>query len=106
MIVDDIFEKMPDQFKIVEMMAKCEDRTPYIIVCFQVAAFPFPFSFIFKQESERMNTLTREMKRSLKELELGLKGELTMTSEMENLSNSLFFDQVLRDNVHPLKILC
>ena len=53
-----------------------------------------------------MNTLTREMKRSLKELELGLKGELTMTSEMENLSNSLFFDQVLRDNVHPVKILC
>ncbi len=53
-----------------------------------------------------MNTLTREMKRSLKELELGLKGELTMTSEMENLSNSLFFDQVLRYNVHPLKILC
>ena len=44
MIVDDIFEKMPDQFKIVEMMAKCEDRTPYIIVCFQVAAFPsFPY---------------------------------------------------------------
>ena len=42
-----------------------------------------------------MNTLTREMKRSLKELDLGLKGELTMTSEMENLSNSLFFDQVL-----------
>ena len=43
-----------------------------------------------------MNTLTREMKRSLKELDLGLKGELTMTSEMENLSNSLFFDQVLK----------
>ena len=43
-----------------------------------------------------MNTLTREMKRSLNELDLGLKGELTMTSEMENLSNSLFFDQVLK----------
>ena len=41
-----------------------------------------------------MNTLIREIKRSLKELELGLKGELTMTSEMENLSNALFFDQV------------
>ena len=43
-----------------------------------------------------MNTLMGEMKRSLKELDLGLKGELTMTSEMENLSNSLFFDQVLK----------
>lgn len=42
-----------------------------------------------------MNTLTAEMKRSLKELDLGLKGELTITSDMEDLSNSLFFDQVL-----------
>ena len=47
-----------------------------------------------------MNTLTREMKRSLQELDLGLKGELTMTSEMENLSNSLFFDQVLKVHHH------
>ena len=35
------------------------------------------------------------MRRSLKELDLGLKGELTITSDMEDLSNSLFFDQVL-----------
>ena len=41
-----------------------------------------------------MNSLTHEMKRSLRELDLGLKGELTITSDMEDLSNSLFFDQV------------
>ena len=41
-----------------------------------------------------MNTLMKEMKRSLKELDLGLKGELTITSDMEDLSSSLFFDQV------------
>ena len=46
MIVDDIFEKMPDQFKIVEMMAKCEDRTPYIVVCFQVPTLPSFFTLI------------------------------------------------------------
>ena len=34
------------------------------------------------------------MRRSLKELDLGLKGELTITSDMEDLSSSLFFDQV------------
>ena len=34
-----------------------------------------------------MNTLSRE-------LDLGLKGELTITNDMENLGNSLFFDQV------------
>jgi len=46
------------------------------------------------QECERMNTLTGELRRSLKELDLGLKGELTITSDMEDLSNSLFMDAV------------
>ena len=73
-------EKMPDSFNVVELLCKCEDKTPYILVCFQ--------------ECERMNTLTYEIKRSLKELDLGLKGELTMTQDMEELSTSLFFDQV------------
>merc|ERR1719295_407216 len=41
-----------------------------------------------------MNYLTSEMRRSLKELDLGLKGELTITADMEDLSNCLFFDQV------------
>ena len=38
-IVDDISEKMPDQFNIHDIMGKCEERTPYIIVCFQVKYF-------------------------------------------------------------------
>ena len=50
-----------------------------------------------------MNTLTAEMRRSLKELDLGLKGELTITSDMEDLSNALFFDQVI--NILPNSIL-
>jgi dynein heavy chain len=41
-----------------------------------------------------MNWLTNEIRRSLRELDLGLKGELTITNDMENLGNSLFFDQV------------
>ena len=36
-----------------------------------------------------MNLLVAEMRRSLKE-----KGELTITSDMEDLSDSLFFDRV------------
>ena len=79
-IVDEIMEKMPDSFNVADLLCKCEDKTPYILVCFQ--------------ECERMNTLTDEIKRSLKELDLGLKGELTMTQDMEELSTSLFFDQV------------
>merc|ERR1719483_607899 len=79
-IVDDVMEKLPELFNMRELMAKVEERTPYVIVCFQ--------------ECERMNLLVAEMRRTLKELDLGLKGELTITSDMEDLSDSLFFDQV------------
>ncbi|XP_073516352.1 dynein axonemal heavy chain 9 isoform X1 [Phyllobates terribilis] len=78
--LDEILEKLPEEFNITELMAKAEERTPYIVVAFQ--------------ECERMNMLTREIKRSLKELNLGLKGELTMTSDMENLQNAIFLDMV------------
>lgn len=79
-MLDDILDKLPEEFNVHEMMAKVEDRTPYIIVAFQ--------------ECERMNMLTGEMRRSLKELDLGLKGELTITSDMETLEESLFMDNV------------
>lgn len=57
-----------------------EERTPYVIVAFQ--------------ECERMNTLTNEIRRSLKELDLGLKGELTITGDMEELGNALYLDSL------------
>ncbi|CAH0405196.1 unnamed protein product [Chilo suppressalis] len=79
-MVDEIMEKLPEEFNMVEIMGKVEERTPYVIVAFQ--------------ECERMNYLTGEMKRSLRELDLGLKGELTITSDMEELENALFLDQV------------
>lgn len=41
------------------MMSKVEERTPYVIVAFQ--------------ECERMNVLMNEIRRSLRELQLGLK---------------------------------
>ena len=44
---------------MLELFAKAEEKTPYVLVALQ--------------ECERMNTLTREMKRSLKEVDLGLK---------------------------------
>lgn len=60
-LLDEIFEKLPEEFNMLEIMNKVapEERTPYVIVAFQ--------------ECERMNMLTNEMKRSLKELDLGLK---------------------------------
>ncbi|XP_065217396.1 dynein beta chain, ciliary [Planococcus citri] len=78
--IDEILEKLPEEFNMVEITSKVEERTPYVIVAFQ--------------ECQRMNYLTNEIKRSLKELDLGLKGELTITNDMEELENALFLDQV------------
>ncbi|NXC25245.1 DYH9 protein, partial [Campylorhamphus procurvoides] len=79
-LLEEMLEKLSDEFNMTELMAKVEQRTPYAVVALQ--------------ECERMNILTGEIKRSLLELELGLKGELTMTSDMESLQNALFLDMV------------
>ncbi|XP_037954213.1 dynein beta chain, ciliary [Teleopsis dalmanni] len=79
-ILEDLLDKVPQPFNILELMGRVEDRNPYIIVAFQ--------------ECERMNMLMGEIKRSLHELELGLKGELTISSHMETLMQALFMDSV------------
>lgn len=58
-ILDEFLEKLSEGFNMLELFAKAEEKTPYVLVALQ--------------ECERMNTLTREMKRSLKEVDLGLK---------------------------------
>lgn len=65
-IVDEIIEKLPEEFNMTEIMSKVEERTPYVIVAFQ--------------ECQRMNYLTNEMKRSLRELDLGLKASINQMS--------------------------
>lgn len=52
-------DKLPEPFNMLEIMAKAAEKTPYVVVAFQ--------------ECERMNILTNEIRRSLKELNLGLK---------------------------------
>nr|KAF6455671.1 dynein axonemal heavy chain 17 [Rousettus aegyptiacus] len=79
-VLDEVLEKIPEAFNMAEIMAKAAEKTPYVVVAFQ--------------ECERMNILTNEMRRSLKELNLGLKGELTITTDMEDLSTALFYDTV------------
>lgn len=46
------------------------------------------------QEMEVMNNLLGEMIRSLKELQLGFNGELTMSDTMDTLKTALFLDRV------------
>uniref|UniRef100_T1IH86 AAA+ ATPase domain-containing protein n=1 Tax=Strigamia maritima TaxID=126957 RepID=T1IH86_STRMM len=79
-VLDEALEKLTDPFNMFELSARVEDRPPYVVVALQ--------------ECERMNILTNEIRRSLKELDLGLKGELTITAAMDNLANALFNDLV------------
>ncbi|XP_042314347.1 dynein axonemal heavy chain 11-like [Sceloporus undulatus] len=79
-ILDDIQEKLPEGYNMADITSKTAERSPYILVCFQ--------------ECERMNILIHEIRRSLKELDLGLKGELAISAEMEQLQTALFFDNL------------
>uniref|UniRef100_A0A665X1X3 Dynein, axonemal, heavy chain 9 n=1 Tax=Echeneis naucrates TaxID=173247 RepID=A0A665X1X3_ECHNA len=79
-LVEDILEKLPEEFNMTELLTRAEEKTPYQVVLLQ--------------ECERMNFLTQEIRHSLYELNLGLKGELTVTTDMENLQNAIFLDMV------------
>lgn len=57
-VLDEIMGQLPEPFNMVDMMAKAKEKTPYTVVALQ--------------ECERMNILTKEIRRSLKELDLGL----------------------------------
>lgn len=46
--LDEILEKLPEEFVMSEIMAKTIERSPFILVCFQ--------------ECERMNLLVREIR--------------------------------------------
>lgn len=65
---------------MLEIKSKIKEMHPYIIVALQ--------------ECERMNTLMSEMKKSLNDLDQGLKGNLNITDAMEDLTKSLTLDQI------------
>ncbi|KAJ3202267.1 hypothetical protein HDU82_007485 [Entophlyctis luteolus] len=78
--IEEIISTLPDSFNVQELIARVEERTPYISVAIQ--------------ECDRMSMLTSEIRRSLKELELGLRGDLTITENMETLMNAMFMNQI------------
>ncbi len=53
-----------------------------------------PYQNVFLQECERLNVLLDVMTQSLTELDLGFRGELTMSEAMEAVQTSLFMDRV------------
>ncbi len=69
-ILDEMLEKLPEGFNLMELIARVEDRTPYINVALQ--------------ECDRMSILLNEIRRSLKELDLGLKGDLTISEQSKS----------------------
>lgn len=62
-------------YNIAELKERVTEFTPYTVVCLQ--------------ECERMNILVSEIKRTLLELQRGLKGELNITEAMEALQSCL-----------------
>nr|KAF6418224.1 dynein axonemal heavy chain 11 [Rousettus aegyptiacus] len=79
-VLDDILEKLPEEFNMAEIMQKTSNRSPYVLVCFQ--------------ECERMNILLREIRVSLQQLDLGLKGELMLSPDAEAQQTALSCDAV------------
>ena len=63
---------------MIEILQKAKEKTPYVVVCLQ--------------ECERMNTLMFTIRKSLEDLDAGLKGTLNMTDDMEALGNCLFIN--------------
>lgn len=83
LVLDEVVDKLPDIFDMEDVRSKINPDDPNM-----------PFVMVAIQESERMNMLLAEMKRSLLELDLGLKGDLTMTEPMERLLKALATDAV------------
>nr|CAH8820074.1 unnamed protein product [Trichobilharzia regenti] len=81
-LIEDLLDRLSDGFPMNELYARQapEERGPYTVVVLQ--------------ECERMNILINEIRRSLRELRLGLRGELTISGAMDSLMNALFLDQV------------
>ena len=75
-----ILEKTPEQFVMIDLFAKATERPPFIVVALQ--------------ECERMNTLLKEIKSSLNDLDAGLKGTLNITEAMENLAKALNLNMI------------
>jgi len=80
----DLLARLPPEFELVALGIKAKPLLqgpdgPYLVVALQ--------------ECSRMNALLAEMRRSLEDLDKGLKGQLNMTQEMEDLANALRLNQ-------------
>lgn len=80
LMIEEYQDKLPDDFAVGEVGDSQE--------------YPSPYTVVVLQETQRMNVLFAEIRRSLRELWLGIRGELNMTSLMEHLEECLVFHRV------------
>jgi len=84
-VMEDLTQRLPENFIMVIIDQKAKplleelDKGPFVVVALQ--------------ECERMNALLSEMRRSLIELDKGLKGQLNMSDTMEDLVTALSMNQ-------------
>jgi len=78
--VEEMTEKLPEPFNMVEIESRVTDKNPYVVCALQ--------------EAERMNGLLIFMRRSLEELTMGLDGSLNMSDAMEAVASGIFRNAV------------
>ncbi|RNF12557.1 dynein heavy chain 9, axonemal isoform 2 [Trypanosoma rangeli] len=79
--IDELRERLPEPHNLQDLAERLEDeRTPQ--------------QHVFYQECERMNLLIIVLKTTLEELDLGLKGALSMSAAMQVLFDEIFLDKL------------
>jgi len=79
-LIEQFLGQLPIDFNLLEIQTRVEEMSPYIIVALQ--------------ECERMNILLSTIRKSLNDLDQGLKGALNMTDQMEAIAASLRINKV------------
>ncbi|CAM9264603.1 unnamed protein product [Hapterophycus canaliculatus] len=78
-IMADLLERLPDNFEMITMQLRAKPL---------LEGESGPFVVVALQECSRMNALLSEIRRSLVELDKGLKGQLNMSQSMEDLATA------------------
>lgn len=84
LIMTDLLDRLPQEFSLSLLNEKAK-----VLLLSKNG----PFVVVVLQECARMNALLGEIRRSLQELDKGLKGQLNMSSSMEDLSKALLTNE-------------
>jgi dynein heavy chain len=82
--MDYFLKTLPEQFQMISIMEIAQPLLPLE---------SGPFVVVALQECQRMNTLINEIRRSLIELDKGMKGQLNMSQPMEDLIKAIGMNQ-------------